>query len=346
MSEKEITAKREISKFELTLLSPQPALFVNGRQQVLLRILATMKEGREEVPLTETEIANLRIVLDTYSYRAGQDDDASAEVVPREAFKTLGFYGEWESSVNDKGYAEYPAGVWGENDTSFASLPRRQETKAGEYYFLLSCKTAGRVRSVPFCALLKADDGARYCTNKKKWDTDGKESAYNSDYRVNLETVDLPVLTSEHITAHPESAPPEHGYYNIVHPLQIVYTLGGSPVRQKNMTVEPAGMIQWPHPDPGENQASFTGYASPGATKYTFHTGNPVGAQPLPVPLLRPEQGVLVLCGRNDVPYQTGTENGPCLVTFMDIYGNEHRVSVEFSGPVNDGRHSLKLTVQ
>ncbi|EOZ4641869.1 hypothetical protein ACQRKX_004897 [Enterobacter cloacae] len=339
-------SRRELSGLELMLLSPSPRLYVNGRQQVLLRVRATMKEGSTEVPLTETEIASLRIVLDTYSYVKGEHDDDNNAVVPREAFKTLGVYGEWESSKTDKEYAEFPAGHSGEHDNAFASFLRRQDMKAGDYFFFLSCRKAGRVRSVPFTALLKTDDGDRYCTNKKRWDAAGTEFSWSGGGGpVMVDPVDPPKLTAEHITAPPDAEPPEHGFYNIVHPFSIVYEYGGRPVGQKSMTAEHAGIIQWPTPDYGQTQASFTGYAPPGATAYTFNPANPTGPQQLPVPLPRPDQGAIVLCGRNDVDYQDGTINGNWKITIMDIYGNEHKVSVAFSSPTGNGRHSLTLTV-
>lgn len=283
-------------------------------------------------------------MLDNYSYSKGQDDDASEQVISWGKFNHLPPFGNWESTLSDRGYEPFPVAFASEVNTDIRPDSIMPGDLREDMYIYLSCSSLGAIRVVPFCVLITVGE-VRYCTNSKKWDAEGKETGTNFGYKVNLQPEAAPRLSEDGIRATLNGEPVEDGFYNIDYVLDVFYPGRSDRIAQRHMTMDPDGMIQWDYPDPDRYKASFTGYAPPGASAYVFNTKNPTGSSDKPLPIVRSDQGVIVLCGRNDIPFAPGTDNGPCALSLTDVYGNEHRASVTFSGQTEEGRHHLNLKV-
>jgi hypothetical protein len=98
---------------------------------------------------------------------------------------------------------------------------------------------------------------------------------------------------------------------------------------------DPAGSIHWKDKVSWVRQPCFTGYAAPGSTEIHWNESGMAdhwGGQPRPKTLEQAEidVGVIVLCGRIDIPSWSGAPEAPVKVTLIDAHGSDQTCRIAF----------------
>jgi len=305
-----------------------PHIYANGLQQVKVTLGVKALDGRgAEVGLTQSEKDNLRIVM----YRNAN------QVLPFDEFDSLG----WSASSRYKGYEYFP------NSQVKASIG----PKAGfEYFeFYVSCQSlAAAGQTIGLAFMVTGDNGRRFCSNGSSWYEDGtpdrgtshdkpdanitvhRPPRYSQDNFILSEFFDLP---SMHLKA---------GIFN----RRCTLTLQTAPsqtIALKSMSMLPKGMIMWESNLPDDQMSSFVGYVEPGKTQIQWNSALPQSVIPLPtLPAAVRDKGSLVLCGRFDIKQSQGGFRGPCDMSLVDVYGNEHHLTLRFDPK---DRERLELTL-
>lgn len=317
-----------VNDMEIYLDSP-PHLYANGFQQVKITLAVKTLDGREEPPLTEWERNNIKVVL--YRNRAANQ--------PPDTFAEQG----WTVSTTRNGYAYYPSDPSG-------TTARKAGFEYFEFYVTCTNTTlAGETVSLAF--LVRGENGRTFCTNGMSWYADGTVDTINvidrNDARI---AVHLPkVYDHQQFELSPWSELPVSGtdearaaIFNRQCTLTMVLP-NGNTLALREMTVTPAGMIQWSAPLPHDTTASFVGHIEPGQRIINWHDTDrvPVGHLPLPQnPTPAADKGSFVLCGRVDITRPPQPFVGPCLVLVRDAYGTQHHFNISFK---NGDRETLEL---
>ena len=305
-----------------------PHIYANGLQQVKLTLGVKALDGRgTEVRLTQSEKNNLQVVM----YRN------ASQVLPVDEFDALG----WSVSRQYTGYEYFPV------NNAKATF----EPKAGfEYFeFYVSCQSlAAGGQTIGLAFMVTGDNGRRFCSNGSSWYEDGtpdrgtshdkpganitvhRPPRYAQDNFILSEFFDLP---STQLTA---------GIFN----RRCTLTLQTAPsqtIALKSMSLVPKGMIMWESNLPDDQLSSAVGYVEPGKTSIQWNPALPQSVVPLPSTSAAVQgKGSLVLCGRVDIKQSQGGFRGPCALSLVDVFGNQHDLSLRFD-PKN--RERLELTL-
>ncbi|ALE88188.1 hypothetical protein [Pseudomonas versuta] len=305
-----------------------PHIYANGLQQVKITLGVKALDGRgTEVGLTQNEKNNLRLVM----YRNAN------QVLPFDEFDSLG----WSASYQYKGYEYFPT----------TNLKASIGPKAGfEYFeFYVACESLGAAgQTIGLAFMVKGDNGRRFCSNGSSWYEDGtpdrgtshdkpdanitvhRPPRYSQDNFILSEFFDLPA-TQLHA-----------GIFNRRCTLTL-QTGVSQTVALKSMSLMPKGMIMWESNLPDDQLCSFVGYVEPGKTQIQWNPALPQSVIPLPtLPAAIRDKGSLVLCGRVDLKQAQGGFRGPCAMSLVDVYGNQHDLSLRFDPK---DRERLELTL-
>ena len=305
-----------------------PHIYANGLQQVKLTLGIKALDGRgNEVRLTQSERKNLQVVM----YRN------ASHVLPFDEFDGLG----WSVSRQYTGYEYFPA-----NNLKASIGP-----KAGfEYFeFYVSCESlAAAGQTIGLAFMVTGDNGRRFCSNGLNWYENGapdtsvkhdqpyanitvhRPPRYAQDNFILSEFFDLPA-TQLHA-----------GIFNRRCTLTL-QTGVSQTVALKSMSLMPKGMIMWESNLPDDQLCSFVGYVEPGKTQIQWNPALPQSVIPLPtLPAAIRDKGSLVLCGRVDLKQAQGGFRGPCAMSLVDVYGNQHDLSLRFDPK---DRERLELTL-
>lgn len=102
----------------------------------------------------------------------------------------------------------------------------------------------------------------------------------------------------------------------------------------RSFQCDPAGSIHWKDKVSWGRQPCFTGYAQPGSTEIHWNADmdGHWGGQPRPDTLEQAENevGVIVLCGRVDIPSWSTAPEAPVKATFIDAHGSEQTCHIAF----------------
>ncbi|QLL10857.1 hypothetical protein [Pseudomonas chlororaphis] len=321
-----------LSRFEIALTSASPQLYPNARQQIAVTLTIQARTGKV-ISRQEQESLCLSVRNNTGQFSPlPVEDNGTAH---------------WFASATRNNYSYYPS-------TADPAPNKNEEggTSAGV--------ADGDVTffEKTFYVMSRAPEGSQetlYARVTRHMD--------NESYVYN--TVEDPSFkTSVGITAAPipQFFAPEHYTFdrtlvggNGSSDLFIwEYSLAGRNMQLPVVTfrsaeMQPAGMIQWADRDPSETRASHVGYAAPGQSEFHYNPAIRLGSQFQPTPTaVRPRSGhiTIVLQGSNNIPYDRDSaigQGGPCVITAIDMYGNDHRFRVRFQDGTPTGRLALEL---
>lgn len=348
MNDKKTTTGRadaiwQISTFKLENVSSSDRIYVNGLQQIKLKIelaFTDLTTGKPGV-LTPAELASLTVAFADEGTPLPADDGVNTQWVTSKGVPGSG------DVTYDKGYLPYPGGSQqaGDGDPS-----PHASTFA---YFYIACNGLP-AQSVKLCAYVRCSDGWIYRTNGTNSDPEGGEySGKDSTVKVQGMVQEVGAIEQYRWTRDVLSGD-DNGIDaggkvtnpDSVHRYSISFVdKGGNEVGLRLLTVEPAGMIQWHDKVAGEHRACYTGWAPPGSTDLQWNSEVPTGVTPKPtLPSADTRKGVIVLVGRQNIPYTDGKPNGPCKLSTTDAYGNTNTFSVKFATVTGEGRWKLILS--
>lgn len=347
-----------ITTFVLSRESSSDRVYVNGLQQIKLKVelaFTDLATGKPGVPTPE-ELESLTIAMGDDGVPLPLDPDfssgTSSEEMADEPLWWVTSPGDPSagSITYDKGYDPYP-GV----SRAAEGYLRNAETapRASVFrYFQIACRRSP-AQKVQLCAFVACRDGWTYRTNGV--DTDpcgGTHAGKDSQIEVlglmpEIAALDRFPWVRDVLSGDDDGVEASEKVFNpdSVHRYSLSYIDPSNKVIGiRSVEVEPAGMIQWHDKVAGEARACFTGYASPGSTTIQWSPVIPVGATPLPsLPSTDARKAVVVLVGRQDIPFQSGKPNGPCILKTTDWYGNSNTLQVRFDSQWGDGRWKLVL---
>jgi hypothetical protein len=249
--------------------------------------------------------------------------------------------------THDKGYLPYSGGSRQANDDD----PSPHASTFA--YFYIACNGLP-AQSVELCAYVQCSDGWIYRTNGTDSDPGGGEHPGKySTVKVQGMVQEVGTIEQYKWTRDVLSGD-DNGIdvgVRVTNPDSVHrYSLSfvdkfGNEVGIRRLTVEPAGMIQWHDKVAGEHRACYTGWASPGSTDLQWNSEVPTGVTSAPtLDSADARKGVIVLVGRQNIPYTNGMPNGPCKLSTTDWYGNKNTLSVKFAAGIGEGRWKLILS--
>lgn len=349
-----VNPRWEITTFKLERVSASDRVYINGLQQIKLKAelaFTDLTTGRPGVPTPE-ELASVTIAFADEGTPLPFDNPRITGEGQGVAWwvTSPGVAGS-DDLTYDRGYLPYP-GVVGPVDVE---RPVSAESSRASIfrYFLVACRKVP-AQKVQLCAYAKCADGWVYRTNGKNTDPCGgiHDDGANSQLDVlgvtpDVGTIDRYPWVREVLSGDDDGvgAPGEVVNPDSVHKYTLSFTdAWGNEVGIRSIDVEPAGMIQWHGKVPGEHRACFTGFAAPGSKTLVWNSAIPQGPTPLPTLSSADERlAAVVLVGRQDIAYQSGKPNGPCVLKTRDWYGNANTLHVRFASETGDGRWTLEL---
>lgn len=312
-----------LNRITVSVASPSNRVYANGRQQVEIVVVI---EPRTGITLTAQEQRSVKLMV--------RNRDSVPVALPESQEDWL----PWFFSRERNAYLEYP----GNQRTPAPVTPDQLYT----YRFYVSCASTGHGPSLEtlYVGITRHLDGALY-----EYVTDGFESDFNS--KVELRTAEIPTYQVPGNYLFERNLVAGDGNSDIY---TWQYSLAGAGVQQPvvrfvSANLEPAGMIQWVDRNPSITQASLVGYAPPGTTEFQYNPFIQLGNVFKPVAQARnPRMGhvTLVLQASNNIPYDSPSainQGGPCELTAVDVYGNDHQLLIRFKDPSPQGRHELVL---
>jgi hypothetical protein len=336
----------QITMFKLERVSSSDRVFVNGLQQIKLKVelaFTDLTTNRPGVP-TDEELASLTIAFGDEGVPLPVDTAGAQWWVTSPGVAGAG------DTTYDKGYLPYPGvAIPAEADADHQVVSPQASIFR---YFYVACRGVP-AQSVQLCAYVRCRDGWVFRSNGT--DTDpcggehpGKDSQeYVLGVSVEVGTIDRYPWVRTVLSGDDDGI---DAYSKVINPDSVhAYSLSfndkmNEDVGIRSLVVEPAGMIQWHDKGTGDYRACFTGYAVPGSTAIVWNSEVPVGSTPRPtLPTADIKKAVIVLVGRQDISYQSGKENGPLVLHTTDWYGNTNTLHVRFDSAFGDGRWKLVL---
>lgn len=302
---------------EVTL--EQTRVYRNGLQQARVRLdVETTRDGKPS-DLTPREIARIQL-FDYHVTESGTipfSDDGSAT------------YKGWSAQHDYRGYL---------SQASSAGKPRARQA-----YFLYLSANAEAVETVDVSFRIHGDDGSVWRTNGKCIIDGIEQTVVHMDKNLGITMTPLPPerypASSFVLDRRPIDQPghSDEGLASAIFDDIVTVSIqlaGPTTLGIRNMTCEPEGTIHWVDKLPGTTNPCFTGYTSPGET--TIHWNNAMNGHLGSIPPLRrlpsPETdvGVIVLCGRVDIPTWVGAPDAPVKVTMTDAHGSVQTCHIGF----------------
>lgn len=317
-------AGQELGLKNVAVTLEQTKVYRNGRQQARVRLDLESTRGGKPSDLTPCEIASIQLFdyhnVETETIPFCEDDSAT--------------YRGWTAQHLYRGYVPHP-------DAGRAP-PRRQT------FFLYLTANAGAVETLDVSFCLQGDDLSIWRTNGKITIEGVDQINQAMDLKVGITMTPVaPVsypanafLLSRRPLPRPGHAGNEKaaGIFNDIVTISILLA-DQTKLGIRSMHCEPAGMIHWLNKLPGTRNPCFTGYAQPGDT--TIHWNESmdghVGSVPLPqLPGPETDLGVLVLCGRVDIPTWASAPEAPVQVTMTDAHGSTQICHIGFAAGTRD----------
>lgn len=349
-----------LTTLDLTRESTSDKVFGNGLQQIRFKV---------ELAFT-----------DQLTGESGEPDDALDTIgialfdestpLPVSAVSTGWFTTPGVASSTDfthfHGYDSYPEFVAVDPvDVGLREEPRANTSSFRYFYVACSGDQATRVK---LCAYVKCRDGWLYTGNGKAFDECGREEegypgrseevssiapedATIGQFPWEFDTLpggngseDQPPTNPDTVRRYTLSYTDRRGNAAGIRYLQIApeFPLPPDPPEGKFRSA----MIQWHDQVSGEHRACFTGYAPPGSTTLVWDESLPNGT-PTPLPTLpsaNRKAAVVLLVGRQNIPFHSGMQKGPLTLTTTDWYGTTATLRLNFESGKGDGRWKLVLS--
>ncbi|HXO99689.1 MAG TPA: hypothetical protein VN813_04260 [Luteibacter sp.] len=297
----------------------QERVYRNGRQQARVRLDLESTRGGIPSDLTPREIESIQL----FDYH-----NTATETIPFSEDGSVTYQG-WSAQHVYRGYAPHP-------DT-------RDRPRARQTFFLYLTANAGAVEPLDVSFVLQGDDLSIWRTNGKvtMLGVDQRLEAMDKKvditmtpiapvtYPANAFLLDRRPLPRSGSTGEAEKAT---GIFDDIVTISIMLA-DQTKLGIRDMQCDPAGMVHWINKLPGTRNPCFTGYAQPGET--TIHWNESMdghlGSVALPeLPGPETDLGVIVLCGRVDIPTWTGAPEAPVHVTMTDAYGSTQTCHIGF----------------
>lgn len=308
-----------------------PMLYANGRQQSKVIAYIEAQKNAQRVKLTATERASIRLI----DYMAPDAEIPFANDATGESYKG------WSAQREPRGYLFHPATLTQDKASPDETTPMA----GGDYVELFVTADAGAVGGpLSLAFVVTGDNGWRYRTDGYVFAPDGT-TAFNEIIDTGRDKSvrpDTPLAYGRgqfqlEQLRHTDKA----AIFNDTVTLSIQ---DGRVIALKHMQCTPAGMIHWIDNLPSTQNPCYTGYAEPGDTHIHWNEAVPTGGQPRPtLAAAEPGKGVIMLCGRIDIPRRDHVDPplGPMIVTMIDAYGSDQTCSIEF---VPGTRDELQVT--
>lgn len=302
---------------EVKVILEQTKVYRNGLQQARIRLDLVSKHGGEPSDLTPREIESIRL-FDYHNQASGTipfSDDGSAT------------YKGWSAQRDYRGYV--------------SQATRSGEPRAMQSYFLYLSANAEATETLDVAFVIHGDDLSIWRTNGRCTINGIEQPKPAMDKNVGITVTPVPpeiYPAGSFMLDRRPLDPAGHGekvdgIFDDIVTLSILLvdqtTLG-----IRSMTCEPAGLIHWKDKVSYIRQPCFTGYVEPG--EVTIHWNDAmnghVGSTAPPERLASPEEelGIIVLCGRVDIPSWATAPESPVKVTMTDAHGSTQSCHVSF----------------
>ncbi|WP_236194097.1 hypothetical protein [Pseudomonas glycinae] len=299
-------------------------VYPNGRQQLEVMVLV---EPLMSQTISPEELASTRLLA----------RDAQGRFSPLPEGEELD--SSWFFSHQRNRYIDYPG-------SRSISVPVDPPSVYSRKFYVSAGKTDGNASRME-----KLYVGITRHMGQESHDyvTDGSETGFNVSAEVR--TADIPQFQVPGNYLFERTLIAGNGNSDI---FTWLYALAGANVQQQVVgfhcaTMEADGMIQWDDKDPSVTRASHVGYSKPGETTLRYNSAIELGNVFQPVmQVSNPKQNhvMLVLQGSNVIPYHSESaihHNGPCVLSAVDVYGNDHRLQIRFKDTSPQGRRELVL---
>ncbi|MGF6709844.1 hypothetical protein QFZ41_000808 [Luteibacter sp. W1I16] len=304
---------------EVEVILEQTKVFRNGLQQARIRLDLASKHGGVPSDLTPREIASIRL----FNYH-----DQNAGAIPFSDDGTTTYKG-WFAQHVYRGYV--------------SQTTRAGEPRAIQSYFLYLSANAEATETLDVAFAIHGDDLSIWRTNGWCAINGIEQPKPAMDKNVGITVTPVPpekypstaiMLDRRPLdpARHPDDENADGIFDDIVTvSIQLVdqTTLG-----VRSMTCDPAGAIHWKDKVSNIRQPCFTGYVEPGETEIHWNDAmnGHFGSTPPPERLAGPEEetGVIVLCGRVDIPAWSGAPEAAVKVTMTDAHGSVQTCHIGF----------------
>jgi hypothetical protein len=304
---------------EVEVILEQTKVYRNGLQQARIRLDLVSKHGGQPSDLSLNEIASIRL-FDYHNQNSGAipfSDDGSTT------------YKGWSAQRDYRGYV--------------SQTTRAGEPRALQSYFLYLSAHAEATETLDVAFAIHGDDLSVWRTNGKCTIKGVEQSMTSMDKNVGITMTPVPperypassfMLDRRALdpAGHPDRENSEGIFDDIV--TVSILLVDQTTLGIRGMICDPAGLIHWKDKVSNIRQPCFTGYVEPGET--TIHWNDAMnghfGSTAPPKRLASPEDesGVIVLCGRVDIPSWAGAPEAPVKVTMTDAHGSVQSCHIGF----------------
>lgn len=345
----------EISKLDLIRESASDKVFGNGLQQIRFKVELAFKDnltGEPGVPDDTLDTIGIALFEEGSPLPVGPASSGWSSTPGVASSADLTYF---------NGYDSYP-------DSVAVHAVDAGSPRASSFRYFYVAYQGDQALKVKLCAYVKCRDGWLYTGNDKAVDECGHEEvgyAGRSEEVASVApeeptiaqfpwefdtlpggngSVDTPPTNPETVRRYTLSYTDKKGNQAGLRYLQIApeFPLPPEPPAGKYRSA----MIEWHDQVPGEHRACFTGYAPPGSTTVVWDETLPNGAPvPLPTfPSANKRAAVVLLVGRQNIPFRSGMQKGPLILTTTDWYGTTTTLRLAFEGSHGDGRWKLVLS--
>ncbi|WP_426287189.1 hypothetical protein [Luteibacter sp. E-22] len=304
---------------EVEVILEQTKVYRNGLQQARIRLDLASKHGGTPSDLTADEIASIRL----FDYH---DQDSGAIPFSDDGSTT---YKGWSAQHDYRGYV---------SQTTKTGEPRTIQS-----YFLYLSANAEAKETLDVAFAIHGDDLSIWRTNGRCTIGGIEQPKPAMDKHVGITVTPVPPerypASSFMLDRRPLDPAGHLDRENADGIFDDIVTVSIQLVDQtilgiRSMSCDPAGLIHWKDKVSYIRQPCFTGYVEPGET--TIHWNGAMndhfGSTPPPERLPSPEEesGVIVVCGRVDIPAWVGAPEAPVKVTMTDAHGSVQSCHIEF----------------
>lgn len=336
--------KLDLTTVEVTL--EQAKVYRNGLQQARVRLDLESKHGGKPSDLTPREIESIQL-FDYHNTESGTipfSDDGSAQYRGWSAQRVYrGYVSQTDALGKPQTRPRYLLYLYAKVRECVSRIGALGKPRGRQSYFLYLSAHADAVETIDVSFRIHGDDLSIWRTNGKVTIAGIEQTVASMDKKIGITmtpvppvrypassfTLDRRALDNSGHAGGGRAAAVFDDIVSVTIRLADQTTLG-----VRRMTCDPAGLIHWINKLPGTRNPCFTGYAQPGET--TIHWNEAMnghlGSTPPPTELESPEtdSGVIVLCGRLDIPTWVGAPEEPVKVTMTDAHGSVQTCHIGF----------------
>lgn len=305
MARKEVATnplELDLTKVVVTLV--QTRVYRNGLQQAEVRIDLESSHGGKPSDLTPREIASIRL-FDYHDQKSGDipfSDDGSRT------------YRGWFAQHDYRGFVSQP-------------IPPGTPPRALQSYIFYLSANAEATETLDVALAITGDDLSIWRTNGKCTIEGIEQPKPPLDNRLRTITADPPEsypADAYNLDQRPLQQNTIAGVFNRIYAVSIRLadqtTLG-----IRSLTLNPSGIIHWKDKINWIRQPCYIGYVQTGETEIHWHDAmaGHHGSLPPPTHIPKPElTGVVVMCGRVDIPSWPGAPEESVEMTILDAHGS------------------------